>query len=309
MMLTPPPIRRSRLRPHAVRARVAAGALMLLAGCSPLGLLNGINRLTPGDRGVDRAAEGVAYGADARQRLDVWRPKAEGDARPVILFFYGGGWSHGRRQDYAFAGRALAARGFVVVVPDYRLAPAHPFPAFVEDGAAAIRWTRDHVARLGGDPARISVMGHSAGAHIAAMLALDGRWLAAAGVPAGTIRAGALLAGPYDFLPLTAPQAVVALANWPRPEETQPIAFARADAPPLWLASGDADRIVSVNNSRALAARLRAKGAPVTLREYQGLSHEGIVMALSKTFRGRAPVLAEATAFLLDAAMAEPKRD
>lgn len=309
MMLTPPPTRRRlRLRPHSLRVQVAAAALMLVAGCSPLRLLNGINRLTPGDRGVERAADGIAYGADDRQRLDVWRPTERAGALPVVIFFYGGGWSNGRRQDYGFAGRALAARGFVVVVPDYRLAPANRFPRFVEDGAAAARWTHDHVAALGGDPARISVMGHSAGAHIAALLALDGRWLAAAGVPANTIRAGALLAGPYDFLPLTAPQAVTALGNWPQPEETQPIHYARSDAPPLWLASGDADRIVSVNNSRALSARLQSLGAPVRLREYPGLSHEGIVMALSKTFRGRAPVLSEATAFLA-AASAEPTAD
>lgn len=279
----------------------ALSGLLTLAACSGPQLLNGVNALTPGDGGVIRSARGAAYGLEARQRLDVWRPKRAGaEPGPVVIFFYGGSWAMGKRQDYEFAARAYAAQGFVVVVPDYRLVPDVHFPAFVEDGAAAVRWTRDNIAAHGGDPGRISLAGHSAGAHIAALLALDRRWLTAAGVDPDIIRAGALLAGPYDFLPLTNPRAIAALGRAPDPKATQPISFVRADAPPLWLATGSEDRVVRPHNSQALAMALEGAGADPTYREYPGASHIDLIMALSKTFRGKAPVLAESSAFLIE---------
>ncbi len=169
-------------------------ALALAAGCSRLDTLNGLNAVTPGDGGVVRRVDGAAYGSDPRQKLDVYAPDGAATPRPVIVFFYGGGWNSGYRGGYAFVARALAARGFVVVVPDYRLVPQVRFPAFVEDAAAAVRWTVAHVGDYGGDPARIAVAGHSAGAHIALLLTLDRGYLARAGA-AGAIKAAVGLAG------------------------------------------------------------------------------------------------------------------
>ncbi|WP_374942632.1 alpha/beta hydrolase [Sphingomonas sp.] len=280
--------------------RLTLCAALLLGACSPPALLNRLNTVTPGDSDARRVAGGVAYGSDARQKLDVWAPRSTGAApRPVVVFFYGGAWVSGARGEYGFAGRAYAAKGFVAIVADYRLVPQVRFPAFVQDGALAVRWARDNAARYGGDPKRITIAGHSAGAYIGAMLALDPQWLRGAGVDPKTVRAAALLAGPYDFLPLTDRRAHDALGNWPRPEETQPIHYARADAPPLWLAAGTADTVVNPHNSESLAARLQALGAPVTLREYPGKSHVDLVKGLSKPFRGSAPTLAESSAFLL----------
>ena len=276
------------------------GGLFALAGCSPPALLNGLNSLTPGDGDARKAASGVAYGSEPRQKLDVWTPrrKAGGAPLPVVVFFYGGAWVKGERGDYGFAGRAYAARGFVAVVPDYRLVPTVRYPAFVADGALAIRWTRDNVARFGGDPHRITLAGHSAGAYNAAMLALDGKFLRDAGVDPHIVRAAALLAGPYDFYPWDDKRAVDAFANWPRPEETQPINHVSASAPPMWLGYGSADTTVRPRNSIALAARLKAAGAQVTLREYPGKSHVDLVMGLSKPFRGKASTLDDTSAFL-----------
>ncbi|WP_375394480.1 alpha/beta hydrolase [uncultured Sphingomonas sp.] len=288
-----------RRRPIARRLAML-GMVFAAAGCSPPGILDTLNSLTPGDSDAHRAATAVAYGPAPRQRLDVWTPKSNGTAlRPVVIFFYGGAWVKGSRGDYGFAGRAYAARGFVAVVPDYRLVPSVRFPAFVQDGALAIRWTRDHAAQFGGDPTRITIAGHSAGAYIGAMLALDPHYLTDIGVAPTTIRAAALLAGPYDFYPWDDSRAVDAFANWPRPEETQPIHYARADAPPMWLAAGTADTTVKPRNSVALADRLKASGAPVRLREYHGKSHVDLVMGLSKPFRGRAPTLDDSAAFLM----------
>lgn len=273
---------------------------LLVAACSPAGLLTGIDRLTPGGEGR-RVASGVPFGPDPRLKLDVWAPErrpVQGTRLPVVVFFYGGGWVAGSRQDYGFAGAAFASKGFVTIVPDYRLVPHVRFPTFVEDGALAIKWTRDHAAEFGGDPTRITVSGHSAGAYNAAMLALDPHFLHKVGVDPKTIRAAALLAGPYDFLPFTEQRGRDALGAWPRPEETQPIHFARADAPPLLLAAGTADTIVNPRNSEALAAKLRRLGATVELRLYPGKSHVDLAKSLSKPFRGATPALADSAAFL-----------
>jgi len=267
----------------------------LAAACSPLGALNGLNRLTPGDGGVTRLVGGAAFGSDPRQRLDVYAPKGAAGALPVVVFFYGGSWNSGLRDGYGFAARALAARGFVVVVPDYRLVPQVRWPAFLEDGAAALRWVTANIAGHGGDPARLAVMGHSAGAHIALLLSLDQRW----GV-AGSIKAAVGLAGPYDFLPFTAGGAAdAALGNAADLAETQPISFARGDAPPLLLLHGSDDTTVLPRNSTRLANAVTDLGGRAEVKIYPEIGHIGILLGLSKPFRGKAPVLADASNFLL----------
>ncbi len=269
-----------------------------LAGCSPAALLNGVSRVS-GDGGTRLAVNGAAYGPLPRQKLDVWVPaRRSATPLPVVLFFYGGGWVRGERAEYGFAGRAFAARGFVTIVADYRLVPQVRFPAFVEDGALAVKWARDHVADYGGDPRRISLSGHSAGAYEAAMLSLDAHYLRDVGVDPRIVRAAALLATPADFYPFTEQRGRDALGQWPRPLETQPIHFARRDAPPMLLMHGTADTVVRPANSEHLAARLTALGAPVTLRLYPGKSHIDLVKSLSPTFRGSTPALADAVAFL-----------
>jgi len=267
----------------------------LAAACSPLGALNGVNRLTPGDGGVKRIVTGAAFGSDARQRLDVWAPENAAANLPVIVFFYGGSWNSGDREGYGFAARALAARGFLVVVPDYRLVPRARWPAFVQDGAAAIKWVAANIAGHGGDPARIGVMGHSAGAHIALLLSLDRRW----GV-ADDIKAAVGLAGPYDFRPFEPGGAAeAALGSAPDLADTQPIHFARPDAPPLLLLHGDEDTTVKPRNSVVLAKAITDLGGRATTTLYPGIGHIGILLALSKPFRGKAPVLTDASNFLL----------
>ncbi len=276
----------------------SAFAVLAVLGCTPAGLLNTVSRLS-GDGNAKLAARGVAYGPGPRQTLDVWAPQRRGDGPlPVIVFLYGGAWVSGSRGEYGFAGRAFAAAGFVAVVADYRLVPQVRFPAFVEDAALAVKWARDHVAEYGGDPARITLSGHSAGAYAAAMLALDRHFLADIGVDPRIIRAAALMSGPYDFYPFTEQRGRDALGAWPRPLETQPITFARADAPPLLLIHGTADTVVRPRNSQALADRLRALGAPVELRLYPGKSHNDLIISLSPAFRGSTPALADSIAFL-----------
>ncbi|WP_439533706.1 alpha/beta hydrolase [Polymorphobacter sp.] len=282
------------------RALLAAAALAPLAGCTRLGALNGLDRLTPGaGLAVTRVAEAIAYGPSARQMLDVYAPEEPGP-RPVLLFFYGGSWQSGRRQDYAFAARALAGLGYVVVVPDYRLAPAHAYPDFLRDAAAATAWTSRHIAAHGGDPARLAVIGHSAGAYIALMLALDPRWLGPAFASTNPLRAAISLAGPTDFLPFApAGAADIAFGHIRNPSETQPITHARTrypgwTTPAILLLHGETDDTVLPRN----ATNLALAGTPATLKLYPDLGHIGILLALSRPFRPKAPVLNDTAAFL-----------
>lgn len=277
-----------------MRLWIAAMLALLASACSPLAMFNG---LTPKDRLAAPAVRDVSYGSGPRQQVDVYPAPGTG-AKPVVVFFYGGGWDSGRRQDYAWAARALAAQGFVTVVPDYRLVPEVRFPAFLEDSAAAVRWARDHAAEYGGDPDRIVLMGHSAGAYNAVMLGLDRRFLDAAGVPQSAIRGVVGLAGPYDFYPWDADASRNAFGQYPEPLQTQPVTFARAAAPPLLLLHGDKDPTVRMRNTERLAAKVREAGGRVETKIYPGVDHRAIVLALSRPFRGRATTLADATAFV-----------
>ncbi|WP_310473877.1 alpha/beta hydrolase [Sandarakinorhabdus sp.] len=280
------------------RSLLSAAALSsLAAACSPLGALNGLNTLTPGDGQVRRVVDAAAFGTDPRQTLEIWAPKGVTAKLPVIVFFYGGSWNSGSRDGYGFAAKALAAKGFVVVLPDYRLVPQVRWPAFVEDGAAAMTWVAANIAAHGGDPTRVAVMGHSAGAHIALLLALDRRW----GV-ADTIKAAVGLAGPADFLPFVAGGAAdAALGKAADLQDTQPIHFARKDAPPLLLLHGDGDTTVLPRNSQRLANAINDMGGRAEVRIYPDVGHIGILLALSKPFRGKANALTDTSNFLLAA--------
>ncbi len=270
----------------------------ILALASPPRLLSAYDWAAGGGTGAQLVAEGVAFGSQG-QTLDIWAPAdAPSGKLPVVMFWYGGGWAKGDRASYAFAGRALAREGFLVVIADYRKVPKVLFPAFLEDGAEAVAWTRDNIARFDGNPDRIALMGHSAGAYQAIMLALDDRWLRAEGVDPGIVKAAVGLSGPYDFYPFDKPRSIAAMGQWPRPLETQPIEYARKDAPPLLLVTSEGDTTVRPKNANNLAARLRKLGAPVKAINYGPLDHEEIVMALSVPFRSKGPVLADSVAFL-----------
>lgn len=276
------------------RAGLTALTAAMTSACSPLSVFA---TLTPKDA-ARVEGHGRRYAQGPRGGIDVYAPPIAHGLAPIAVFFYGGSWDSGRRQDYGWAARALAAQGFLTLVPDYRLYPQVRFPSFLEDCAQAVRWAVDHAAELGGDPDRIVLVGHSAGAYNAAMLALDPRYLNAAGVDPKRIKAFAGLSGPYSFLPLDGPITRQTFGDAADLQATQPTAFARADAPPAFLATGDKDTTVYPRNTRKLAAALREAGAKVEERHYAGVDHAGTVLALSRPFRGRAPLLAEMTAFL-----------
>jgi acetyl esterase/lipase len=280
-----------------VALAVILGSLLMLSACSPLTIYN---TLAPADRAGVRATSDVAYGEHPRQKLDVYIPATRVTGAPVVVFFYGGSWNSGDKADYAFVGKALAARGFVTVIADYRLVPEVRFPAFLDDSARAVVWAHHNASKFSGDPKRLFVVGHSAGAYNASMIALDGRYLQALGASPSIIRGAALLAGPYDFLPLDVDSTIAAFGQTKDLKATQPINFVTRTAPPMFLATGSDDTLVLPRNSKALAAKLDAQRVPVIHRTYGGVSHVGIMLALSLPFRGQAPVLDDIASFIVE---------
>jgi acetyl esterase/lipase len=277
--------------------RILAGlGTLLAAGCSPTMVLNALS-----------AREGVltttdlAYAEGDRHGVDVYAPAGAQDA-PTILFLYGGSWNSGERGMYRFLGATLAQAGVVVIVPDYRVYPEVRFPAFMTDAARAVAWAHRHAARHGGAPDRLVVMGHSAGAQMATLLALDPAYLAAEGLaPNAALRGVVGLAGPYDFLPLRSRslQAVFgAPSEWPA---SQPVNFVTPGAPRMLLATGDDDTIVLPRNTAALADKLRASGNAVETITYPGVGHLEIMGAFAAPLRFLAPVRADVLRFVTEA--------
>ena len=283
-------------RRNYLRLTLAGGAA-LLQGCSPLAL---VNRWVPSS--AFREQTGIVYGRNARHQLDIYRPAAAlhaaPAAAPVVVFFYGGNWNSGERADYRFVGAALAAHGYVAVLPDYRLYPEVRYPDFLVDSAQAVRWVFEHIAELGGDARRVFLMGHSAGAYNAAMLALNPEYLRAAGVDAQRVRGLIGLAGPYDFLPLTGPIAKAVFGFPDTPVTTQPIHFVSSAAPPALLLTGERDDLVAPGNSARLAARLEQHGAQARVIVYPTLGHRALIGALAAPLRGLGPVLDDIAGFV-----------
>ena len=266
----------------------------LLTACSGVDLLNATVSTDS-----YRLTQGLAYGRLERQLLDVYQPRAGVAKPPMVVFFYGGSWSFGERANYRFVGEALASRGIVAVLADYRLSPAFRYPAFVQDSAQAVRWALAHAAEYGADPARVFVMGHSAGAYNAAMVALDARWLAAEGLQPARLAGWIGLAGPYDFLPIGDRQTRVAF-DWPAtPADSQPMVHASSASPPALLLAPTQDSVVNTQRSTvALARKLRESGVRVESELFDSVGHVTLLAALASVLRGRAPVLDRVAAFV-----------
>ncbi|RYF92852.1 MAG: alpha/beta hydrolase [Caulobacteraceae bacterium] len=269
-----------------------AGAF--LAACTPARFLDSV---FPDDAATTLIKD-VSFGDNPRQKLDVYEPPGGAPGAPVALFVYGGGWSSGSRKEYQWAGKMLAAQGFVTIVADYRLTPEVSFPGFVEDVASAVRWAVDHTPDHGGDPSRIVLVGHSAGAYNAAMVALDPRYLKAVGVDRKRIKAFAGLAGPYYFPTLDGPILSRTFAGAPDNKVYQTIDYAGPGSPAAFLVAGDADKTVRPRNTERLAEALRKEGVEVESHLYPGQSHADVLLNLSRTFRGRSPEYGQLTAFL-----------
>lgn len=279
-----------------LKGGLAVSLLSALVGCTSLDVLNAVTG-SPASQAVV-----LSYGDSSRQKIDVYpMPKGNPHARPMVVFFYGGSWATGSRADYAFVARGFGEAGYVVAIVDYRLTPEVTYPEFVKDSAAAVRLLIDRAPEFGADANKIILAGHSAGAYNAFMVAMDERWLESS--YRKRIRGVIGLSSPVNFLPIQMPEAQLAF-NWPNtPRDTQPIEHIHEDSPPILLLSANRDPLVNpAMNSRPMAQRLREKGVPVELYEFDGplgiINHANLVATLSPRFRFAAPTLQKSFEFI-----------
>ncbi|WP_245515002.1 alpha/beta hydrolase [Jiella endophytica] len=252
-------------------------AALALSGCAAA-----LNAVTPASD--YRLVPDLAYGPGERRKLDLYLPKAMDAATPVVVFIHGGSWDSGSKDIYPFVGQSLASAGIITAIPNYRLYPQTEFPGFVEDGASAVAAV-ERLAKTGKDGIPkgrhpLFIMGHSAGAEIAGLIATDGRYLAAAGSSIGGLKGFIGLSGPYDFLPLTEERYKRIFPEKLRPA-SQPVNFVSGDEPPTLLIAGDADTTVDPQNTRSLAGRLEKSGVPVKASLYPGIGHIGTIASFS----------------------------
>lgn len=215
------------------------------------------------NRGLDPPEASVVYADDKQLVLDIYRPPRDNKPAPVVVFFYGGTWQQGERAHYRFVGQRLAQNGVLTILPNYRTWPEVGFPAFVKDAAQAVAWAREHADEYGGDPQRLFIAGHSAGAQIAALLGADPHYLAEVGMAAGQLDGVIGLSGPYDFaisgklVPIFG-----APSQWP---QAQVIGQVDGSEPPFLLIHGSDDHRVETRDSVELARKLRRHGVPAQL--------------------------------------------
>lgn len=261
--------------------------------CSPLGALNAI---------VPTAGytlhKNIHYGDNAKQMLDVYVPDVTTENTPTIVFFYGGSWQWGTKDDYLFAAQGLVSLGYIVVIPNYRLYPEVRYPEFLDDSAHAVAWVFGHAQHYRMNPEHVYLMGHSAGAYNAVSLALNEHYLKKAAIKSSSIRGVIGLAGPYDFLPFTDPNIIAIFASEPDSIKTQPIHYVRKNTPPMLLLTGNADETVWPKNSRNLYHALKTLDNDVTLTEYEGVGHYGIAAGLATPIDWNSQVRADIAEFI-----------
>lgn len=295
---------------HAPRRTVFATLLLLLGG----GLLSGCQaalfrslNATTGRHDVVVQRD-VIYAPAHRLALDIYRPRDSRHA-PVIVFFYGGSWKSGKRAWYRWAGEALASKGMVVVIPDYRLWPAVRLDGFMQDAAHAVAWAHAHAGEYGGDPASLFLMGHSAGAHIGALLATDAQWLSGVGMQPRQLDGFIGLAGPYDFLPLENPDFIDMFGTTHVAQlRSQPVHQVDGDEPPMLLLQGGDDKVVWPRNATSLAAAMQRHDEPAEVKLYPGIGHAAILLSLSRPFRGKSSALEDSVRFIRQQAKASAAR-
>jgi acetyl esterase/lipase len=187
-----------------------------------------------------------------------------------LFFVHGGSWRSGDRSQYGILGQRFARAGYVVAIPSYRLAPANSHPAQIEDVAAAFAWVKQNIASRGGDPARITIAGHSAGGHLVSLLALDGRYLAAHGLNAAKdIRAVVPMSGVYVVRDISGPFGTDPAVR----TAASPQTHIRADAPPFTVTYCQWDYAMLPRQAVAFYEALRRAGVEARLVYVPGENH------------------------------------
>ena len=268
----------------------------LSSACSPVKVLNS---LVP-ETGYELVSA-IEYGTNARQKLDIYLPKnpqISDTLKKVVIFYYGGNWDSGERADYKFAAEALVSQGYIVVIPDYRVYPEVLFPGFMADPVSAAKWVKTNIQKYHGDANKIFLAGHSAGAHIAVMMAINAEYLAVVSLKPNDFAGVIGLAGPYDFLPLKSARLKIIFGADSEQWKSQPINFVNGKNPPLLLAVGMKDGTVWPRNSINLAKKIKEKNGQVEVVEFANYSHVDMVAKLAKPLRGNGELLKPIVEFI-----------
>lgn len=276
-----------------ISAALMGVAATVSSACSPVKVLNS---LVPSD-GYHLHAN-IAYGDLKRQQLDIYQPRHVNAALPVVIFFYGGSWDSGQKQDYKFVAEALASHGLLVVIPDYRVYPDVLFPEFMDDPARVAKWVKQNIQQFGGDSQRVFLAGHSAGAHIAVMLGVNAKYLAQVALKPGDFRGVIGLAGPYDFLPLKSARLKEIFGAESEQWKSQPINFVDGSNPPMQLMVGLKDDTVWPRNTFNLAAKIQQSGGQVEVVEFPTYHHIDMAAKLAKPLRGDGSLLKHMMEFI-----------
>lgn len=273
---------------------------LLLQGCtqSSLYIVNSLARLD--DYTV---VQDIKYGPHALNHLDIYIPSLSQQEqltkRPVIIFFYGGCWgacSSGYKEDYLFVAQSLTSQGYVAVLADYRQYPEVGFSEIIEDARLATEWVKENIDNYAGNSNSLFLMGHSAGAHIAAILTLDESYLSEKTQKATKGFIG--LSGPYDFLPFTEPYQRTVFAPEEKYRQSQPINYVDGSEAPLLLLYGNDDETVKPRNIINLAKKVQQKGGRVKTHYYKKVDHVDILASLSIPLRDSNPVMADIINFI-----------
>lgn len=266
-----------------------------MAGCTQVGV--DIANIPAKLSNTERVTE-VSYGAHHLAQLDIYVPEdASADNKlPVVVFFYGGSWQDGNKEMYQFVGETFAQQGYVVVIPDYRKYPEVKFPAFVEDGAEAIAWTFSNIDQYYGNTNQFFILGHSAGAHIGALICANPDYLAAHQLDPTIIDAFSGLAGPYDFVPVAEDMKDIFGPPERYPQMTV-TTFIDGDEPPMQLLWGEQDDLVGRRNIDLLSAKIREQQGEVTTKTYPNAGHVEMVSSLIWFLPSKAPIVDDVTQF------------
>ena len=289
-----------------VTAALAVGSIMLATqqaqAFSALAIVNGIT--SNGGVGVSKD---ILYGDEPLQDLDIYYPKPLAQAMktnttikqeyPMVVFVHGGSWESGSKEEYAFVGQSLAQAGYVTAVINYRKAPEHVYPDYVEDTAQAIAWSYKNAKRFHANPERFAVVGHSAGAFNAVAAIANEDFLKPYGIKPTDISAVIGIAGPYsyDFRKFS---SVTAFAADATPDEVMPDRQIKGAQPPYLLLTAEKDKVVYATNTIKMTQALKAAGVTVQTSEIKGASHATSIGAMAPPLRWVNDVRAQVLSYL-----------
>lgn len=301
---------KSRTKHHAKRlGTVGVSAIVALGGLAfaaqqaqAFSALDVVNKISTG--GGVGVSKDILYGDAPLQDLDIYYPKPLAQAMrsdqssissyPMVVFVHGGSWQNGSKEDYAFVGKSLAQAGYVTAVINYRKAPEHVYPDYVEDTARAIAWSYDNAAQLHADPQRFAVMGHSAGAFNMMAAVSNADFLAPYGMKPADISAVVGIAGPYSYDFRDYPTATAFPAN-ATPDEVMPDRLIKGKQPPYLLLTAGDDKVVHDTNTINMTQALKEHGASVENGVIEGASHASSIGSMAMPLRwlndGRVQVL------------------